>query len=62
MLNTEANLFALLLSPLEKGRFEHLNTNVTGLGESVRDKVGKGGAKTVGKKSSEVLQQRMKNK
>lgn len=62
MLNTEANLFTLLLSPLEQGRFEHLNTNVTGLGEAVRDKVGKGGAKTVGKKSSEVLQQRMKNK
>lgn len=46
MLNTEANLFTLLLSPLEHGRFEHLNTNVAGLGEAVRDKAGKGGAKT----------------
>lgn len=46
MLNTEANLFTLLLIPLEQGRFEHLNTNVTGLGEAVRDKAGKRGAKT----------------
>lgn len=46
MLNTKANLFTLLLSPLEQGRFEHLNTNVTGLGEAVRDKAGKGGAKS----------------
>lgn len=64
MLNTKANLFTLLLSSLEQGRFEHLNTNVTGLGEAVRDKAGKGGAKSSSgeKKSSEILQQRMKNK
>lgn len=61
MLNTEANLFTLLLSPLEQGRFEHLNANVAGLGEAVRDK---GGAKTGSgkKKNSAILQQRMKNR
>lgn len=63
MLNTQANLFTLLLSPLEHGRFEHLNTNVTGLGEAVRNEAGRGGEKTsTGEKSSEILQQRMKNK
>lgn len=45
MLNTQANLFTLLLSPLEHGRFEHLNTNVTGLGDSVRNEAGRGGEK-----------------
>ena len=63
MLNTEANLFTLLLSPLEHGRFEHLNTNVTGLGEAVRNEAGREREKTsIGIKSSEILQQRMKNK
>lgn len=64
MLNTKANLFTLLLIPLEQGRFERLDTNVTGLGEAVGDKAGKEGAKTSsgGIKSSEILQQRMKKK
>lgn len=51
MLNTQANLFTLLLSPFEHGRFEHLNTNVTGLGEAVRNEAVKGREKTsTGKK------------
>jgi len=41
MLNTQSNLFTLLLSPLEYGRFEHLNTNATGLGEAVRNEAGR---------------------
>lgn len=65
MLNTQSNLFTLLLSPLEHGRFEHLNTNVTGLGEAVRNESGRGGEKTSTgktKKSNEILQLRMKSK
>jgi len=41
MLNTQANLFTLLLSPLECGGFERLNTDVTGLGEAVRNEEGR---------------------
>lgn len=70
MLNTQANLFTLLLSPLEHGRFERLNTNVTGLGDSVRNEAGREGEKIATgekkekekRKSSEILQRRMKNK
>lgn len=46
MLKTQANLFTLLLSPLEHVRFEHWNTNVTGLGKSVKNGAGRGGEKT----------------
>lgn len=66
MLNTQANLFTLLLSSFEHGRFAHLNTNVTGLGEAVRNEAVREREKTSTgkkkKKSSEIRQQRMKNK
>lgn len=55
MLNTQANLFTLLLSPFEHGRFEHLNTNVTGLGEAVRNEAVKGREKTSTGKKKKVV-------
>ncbi len=56
MLNTQANLFTLLLSPLECGGFERLNTDVTGLGEAVRNEEGRGREKaSIGEKRREGM-------